>query len=123
MLTRGSGRFLRKLMSTTFSRLVTRGSLQQRGFCQTNTLQISILFLIQIPPRRFVVVCSVLGYLEEESFYVSPNGTRQAFSLIAEMLATERMSPRGFVPSAHSAFKCHGRHMSRRRICFPPLVR
>lgn len=62
--------------------------------------------------------CFVLGYLEEESFYVFPNGTRQAFLLIAEMLASERMSPRGSVPSASAAFKCQGCNMSRHRTVY-----
>lgn len=41
----------------------------------------------------------------------------------AEMLATGRMSPHGFVPCAHTAFKCHCRNISRHCICFPLLVR
>lgn len=72
--------------------------------------------------RRFVMVLSCLVALEEQSFYVIPNGTRQAFLLIAEMLATERMSPHGFVPCAHAAFKCHCRNISRHCLCFPLLV-
>lgn len=69
------------------------------------------------PLRRFATV-ALLGYLEEECFSVFPNGTRQAFLLIAEMLASERMSLCGSVPSAYAAFKCQGCNMSRHRTVY-----
>lgn len=77
----------------------TQAARQQpkRGFCHTSTLRISTLSLTQIPLDH-------LQRLEERRFSVIPNGARQAFSLIAEMLATERMSPHGFGPCT---FKCH----------------
>lgn len=54
MLTRGSGWFLCNLMSTTFAWLMTHSSSpQKRGFCHTNTLQISTMSLIQIPLDSF----------------------------------------------------------------------
>lgn len=82
----------------------------QRGFCHTSTLRISSLSLTQIPLDH-------LRRLEEQSYSVIPDGTRQAFLLIAEMLATERMSPHGFGPCTHAAFKCHCCNISRHCLC------
>lgn len=82
----------------------------QRGFCHTSTLRISSLSLTQIPLDH-------LRRLEEQSYSVFPDGTRQAFLLIAEMLATERMSPHGFGPCTHAAFKCHCCNISRHCLC------